>query len=47
MHRRTGFGVATIPRADILQRFAAGQKPDNIWYGCVERAGRGLDLESS
>jgi FAD-dependent urate hydroxylase len=35
MHRRTGFGVATVPRADILRRFAGPLKPDTISYGCA------------
>jgi FAD-dependent urate hydroxylase len=34
LRRRTGFGVATVPRAAILQRFAAGLPDGSITYGC-------------
>jgi len=33
LHRRTGFPVATIPRAAILERFAAGLPDGTIAYG--------------
>jgi FAD-dependent urate hydroxylase len=34
MRHRTGFGVATVPRAAILERFAGALKPDTVSYGC-------------
>lgn len=34
MRRRTGFGVATIPRAAILQRFAGALPRGTVRYGC-------------
>ncbi|MDG4785360.1 FAD-dependent monooxygenase [Micromonospora sp. WMMD1102] len=34
LHRETGFGVATVPRAAILERFAAALPPDTVRYGC-------------
>jgi 2-polyprenyl-6-methoxyphenol hydroxylase-like FAD-dependent oxidoreductase len=34
MRRRTGFGVATIPRSAILDRFAGKLPADTVTYGC-------------
>src|SRR5690349_13132650 len=33
LRRRTGFGVATVPRAAILERFADGLPPGTVGYG--------------
>jgi FAD-dependent urate hydroxylase len=35
LRRRTGFGVATVPRVAILERFAADLTPDTVAYGCA------------
>ncbi|WP_422771027.1 FAD-dependent oxidoreductase [Plantactinospora sp. WMMC1484] len=35
MRRRTGYGVATVPRAAILDRFTGALPPGTVRYGCA------------